>query len=42
MHVQVDRDVKRRVIICSANDGVPFHKVLDVALREYLKKRGVK
>ena len=38
----IDPDVKRRVIIASANDGVPFHKVLDAALRRYLDAKGVK
>ena len=40
--MKIDPDVKRRVIICAANDGIPFHKVLDAALREYVTKRGVR
>lgn len=42
IYVQIDRDIKRRVIICAATDGVPVHKVLDAALRAYLRKRGIK
>jgi hypothetical protein len=42
LNCMIDPDVKRRVIITSANDGVPFHKVLDAALRRYLDGRGVK
>ena len=42
MHVQIDPDLKRRTIICAANDGIPFHQVLDTALRGYLDKRGIR
>ena len=42
MHVQIDPDVKRRMIICAANDGISFHRVLDAALQAYLKRRGIK
>ena len=42
MHVQIDPDLKRRVIIRAANDGIPFHKVLAAALRAYLSKRRVR
>jgi hypothetical protein len=42
LHVQIDPDLKRRAVICGANDGVPFHRVLDEALRRYLDARGVK
>jgi hypothetical protein len=41
MHVMIDPDLKRRTIICAANDSVPFYKVLDAALRGYLAKRGL-
>jgi hypothetical protein len=41
MHVVIDPDVKRRVIIAAANLGIPFHKVLDLALRRYLDREGV-
>ena len=42
MHVRIEPDLKRRAIICAANDGVPFHQVLDVALRQYLTKRRIR
>jgi len=42
VNVLLDPDLKRRVIILGANDGVSFHKVLDAALRKYLDARGVK
>jgi len=41
MHVVVDPDLKRRMLIAAANLGLPFHKVLDLALRRYLDREGV-
>ena len=38
MTVQIDLALKRRVLIRAATDGVSFHKVLDAALRAYLKR----
>jgi predicted HicB family RNase H-like nuclease len=42
VNVVIDPDVKRRVIICAATDGVSLHRVVDRALRQYLDRRGVK
>jgi hypothetical protein len=42
VHVQIAADLKRRVIICAATDGVSFHQVLDAALRAYLSRRRVR
>ena len=41
LHIRLDPDLKRKVLICAATDGVPFHKVIDEALRAYLRKRGI-
>ena len=37
MTVQIDPDLKRRVLIRAANDAVSFHAVIESALRAYLK-----
>jgi len=42
LNVVIDPDLKRRVVIESANSAQPFHKVLDAALRRYLDAKGVK
>jgi hypothetical protein len=42
MHVVVDPDLKRRMLIVAANLGIRFHEVLDRALRQYLDALKVK
>ena len=42
LHVRLDPALKRRLAICAATDGVAVHRVLEIALRAYLTKRGIR
>ena len=39
-HVALDPALKKRALLCAVQDSVPFHKILDAALWQYLAKRG--
>ncbi len=42
MHVWVDSTVKRRIVRCAVENGLPLHELVDTALRQYLTKRRVR
>jgi predicted HicB family RNase H-like nuclease len=42
MHVWVDSTVKRRIVRCAVQNGLPLHELVDTALRQYLVRRRVR
>src|SRR5207244_126949 len=39
MHVWINSTVKRRIVRCAVQNGLPLHELVDTALRQYLTRR---